>query len=190
LTEAITSTEKFRGDLLKIARYGVLTGILTPLLVPLIDTISGTPGDFRIALVAIPFAVLVLTLVRRCSANPPWAALAAAVVTMVAFVGAVNAAIWIDGQAADATKMVRNMLSGLAGGFTGASVMALGTSLLPAGPRDVVAWLPTLIAGTIAGSLLALDNALDLDLTSVLYPVWQAAVAAGLAVALWRTRPA
>jgi hypothetical protein len=30
----------------------------------------------------------------------------------------------------------------------------------------------------------ALDNALDLDLTSVLYPVWQAGVAVGLAMAL------
>jgi hypothetical protein len=34
----------------------------------------------------------------------------------------------------------------------------------------------------------ALDNALDLDLTSFLYPVWQACVAVGLATALRRTR--
>jgi hypothetical protein len=33
---------------------------------------------------------------------------------------------------------------------------------------------------------MALDNALDLDLTSVLYPVWQGGVAAGLAMALRR----
>jgi hypothetical protein len=42
--------------------------------------------------------------------------------------------------------------------------------------------------GTIAGALLALDNALDLDLTSFLYPVWQACVAVGLATALRRTQ--
>jgi hypothetical protein len=66
--------------------------------------------------------------------------------------------------------------------------MALGIALLPAGPRDAAAWLPMLIAGTVAGALLALDNALDLDLASVLYPVWQAGVAAGLATALRRTR--
>jgi hypothetical protein len=36
--------------------------------------------------------------------------------------------------------------------------------------------------------LLALDNALDLDLTSVLYPVWQAGVAVGLATALRRAK--
>jgi hypothetical protein len=37
--------------------------------------------------------------------------------------------------------------------------------------------------------LLALDNALDLDLTSVLYPVWQAGVAVGFVKALRRTQP-
>jgi hypothetical protein len=76
----------------------------------------------------------------------------------------------------------------LAGGFTGATVMALGICLLPSGPRDVAAWLPMLIIGTVAGALMALDNALDLDLTSLLYPVWQAGVATGLAMALRQSR--
>ena len=100
---------------------------------------------------------------------------------------AVNAAIWIDGQVGDVAKAVRNILAGLAGGFTGATIMALGICLLPSGPRDIVAWVPMLIIGTLAGALLALDNALDLDLTSVLYPVWQACVAVGLALALRRS---
>jgi hypothetical protein len=52
-----------------------------------------------------------------------------------------------------------------------------------AGPA---AWRPMLVTGTIAGALLALDNALDLDLTSTLYPVWQAGVAVTLAMALQR----
>jgi hypothetical protein len=188
LAQAITSTDASRNGLLMAAAGGVLAGILTPLFVPLIDSINGTPGDFRIALVAIPFAVLVCILVRRCGANPWWAALTAAIVTMIAFVCAVNAAIWIDGQAGDANKVVRNILAGLAGGFTGAAIMALGVSLLPAGPRDPVAWLPMLLTGTLAGALLALDNALELDLTSLLYPVWQAGVAVGLAMALRRTK--
>jgi hypothetical protein len=187
LTEAITSGDTSRNGLLKVAAGGVLTGVLTPLLPPLIDRIGGSPGDFRIALVAVPFAVLVFILVRRCSANPWWAALTEAIVTMIAFVAAVNAAIWIDGQADGAARGLRNILSGLAGGFTGATVMALGICLLPSGPRDVVVWLPMLIIGTIAGALMALDNALDLDLTSVLYPVWQAGVAMGLAMALRRS---
>jgi hypothetical protein len=189
LTEAIASTDTLRNHLLKVAAGGVLTGILTPLFVPLVDRINGTPGDLRIALVAVPFAILVLILVRRCSPNPWWAALTAAIVTMIAFVCAVNAAIWIDGQAGDANKAVRNILSGLAGGFTGATIMALGISLLPSGPRDAVAWLPMVLTGTLSGALLALDNALDLDLTSLLYPVWQAGVAVGLAMALQRTKP-
>jgi hypothetical protein len=171
-----------------IAGGGVLSGILTPLMVPLIDRIGGGPGDFRIALVAIPFAVLVFILVRRYSANPWWAALTAAVVAMIAFVCAVNAAIWIDGQSNGADKIMRNILAGLAGGLTGSAVMALGIGLLPSGPRELAAWLPMLITGTVAGALLALDNALGLDLTSLLYPVWQAGVAVRLAMALRRTR--
>jgi hypothetical protein len=188
LTEAIAASDETPRGLLKVAGAGVLTGVLTPLLPPLIDRINGTPGDFRIALVAIPFAILVFILVRRFSPNPWWAALAAAIVTMIAFVCAVNVAIWFDGRAADAAKATRNILAGLAGGFTGATIMAVGMCLLPAGPRDVGAWLPMLSVGTIAGALVALDNALDLDLTSFLYPVWQASVAVGLATALRRTR--
>jgi uncharacterized membrane protein len=176
-----------RQGLLKVAAGGVLTGVLTPLFQPLIDKITGSPGDLRIALLAVPFAVLVFILVRRCTVNPWWAALAAAVLTMLAFVCAVNAAIWIDGQFPGAAKPIRNIFAGFAGGFVGSGLMALGLSLLPAGPCDVTAWLPMLIIGTVAGALLALDNALDLDLLSVLYPVWQAGVAATLAIALQRS---
>ena len=106
---------------------------------------------------------------------------------MVAFVCAVNAAIWIDGQTSGADKIMRNILTGLAGGFVGAGVMALGIALLPAGPRDAATWLRMLLTGTLAGALMAADSALDLDLTSVLYPVWQAAVAVRLAMVLQRT---
>jgi len=110
------------------------------------------------------------------------------VFTMAAFVCAVNAAIWVDGQVGDVAKVVRNICAGLAGGFVGSGVMALGIGLLPAGPRSLAAWLPMLATGTVAGALLALDNALDLDLASVLYPVWQAGVAAMLALALRRAK--
>ena len=188
MTEAIISTDPSRHHLLKIAGFGVLTGILTPLMVPLIDRLDGTPGDIRIGLVAIPFAALVFVLLRRCSANPWWSAWIAAVVTMIAFVAAVNAAVFVDGQADPVGKAARNVLSGLAGGFVGATLMALGIALLPAGPRTIAAWLPMLATGTVAGALLALDNALDLDLISVLYPVWQAGVATTLALALRRPK--
>jgi len=188
LTQAIISDDTSRDGLLKVAAGGFLTGILTPLLPQLIDRISGSPGDFRIALVAIPFAVLVFVLVRRASANPLWAALVAAIVTMIAFVAAVNAAIFIDGQVGGADKAVRNILAGFAGGFTGTAIMAFGISLLPAGPRDAVAYMPMLLVGTLAGALLALDNALSLDLTSFLYPVWQAGVAVTLVRALRRAK--
>ena len=184
MTDAIAASDTSRHDLLKVAAAGIVTGLLTPLLPPLIDKLGGTPGDFRIALVAVPFAVLVFVLVRRGSANPGWAALTAAMVTMIAFVCAVHAAILIDAQADGLSKMPRNILAGLTGGFVGAAIMALGVALLPASPRSFMAWLPMLISGTVTGALLALDSALGLDLTSVLYPAWQACVAVGLAQAL------
>jgi hypothetical protein len=187
VTQAIASTDTSR-NLLVVAGGGLLSGILTPLLPTLIDKIAGVPADFRLALVAVPFAILVFIVVRRFSANPLWAALLAAVIVMVAFVCAVNAAIFIDGQTNGASKMMRNILSGLAGGFVGSAVMALGIALLPAGPRDAVTWLRMVLTGTLAGTLLALDNALGLDQTSFLYPVWQAAIAVRLALALRRNR--
>ena len=186
MTQAITAS---RNDLLKIAAGGLLSGILTPLAPLVVDKISGAPANFGIALVAVPFAVLVFIVVRRCSANPVWAALMAAIVTMIAFVAAVNAAVFIDGQANGASKVMRNILAGLSGGLVGTAVMAVGIALLPSGPRKAAAWWPMLMTGAVFGPLLALDSALGLDQTSVLYPVWQAAVALRLALVL-RTKPA
>jgi len=186
LTQAVASEDSAK-KLLMIAAGGLLSGLLTPLAPQLIDRMVGGSGNLRMALVAVPFAVLVFFVVRRCSANPLWAALIASIVTMIAFVCAVNAAIIIDAQAYGGPKVMRNVLAGLAGGFVGAGVMALGIALLPAGPRDAALWMRMLLTGTLAGALMAADSALDLDLTSVLYPVWQAAVAVRLAIVLQRT---
>ncbi len=186
LTQAIAADNTSRNNLLVAAAGGLLSGLLTPLTPQLIDKFTGGSGNLRMALVAVPFAVLVFFVVRRCSANPVWAALLAGIVTMVAFVCAVNAAIWIDLQAYGASKIMRNVLAGLAGGFVGAGLMALAIALLPAGSRDPALWMRMLLTGTLAGTLMAVDSALDLDLTSALYPVWQAAVAVRLAMVLQR----
>jgi hypothetical protein len=183
LTQTITSTDTPR-TLLVAAAGGVISGILTPLLPSLLDHLVGLPGQFRISLIAVPFAVLVCILVRRFSANPLWAALLAAVITMVAFVCAVNAAIFIEAQTAGTAALMRYLLAGLTGGLVGSAVMALGIAWLPAGPRVVAAWWPMLTTGAFAGTLLALDNALGLDRTSLLYPVWQAAVSVRLVMVL------
>jgi hypothetical protein len=183
LTDAITA-DTSRNELLKIAIGGLVTGVLTPLLPDAIDLLAPAPAMLRLALVAIPFAVLVFIVVRRRGANPVWAALVAALVTMIAFVAAVNAAVYIDGQMAGAAKAMRSLFAGLAGGLVGSGLMALGIALLPAGPRKAARWMPMLVTGTIAGSLLALDTSLGLDRTSFLYPVWQAAVGVRLAMAL------
>jgi hypothetical protein len=184
LTQAITSADTSRNNLLMVAAGGIISGILTPLLPALIDHIVGLPGQLRLSLIALPFAVLVFILVRRFSVNPLWAAGLAAIVTMIAFVCAVNAAIFIEGQTAGAATVMRYLLAGLTGGLVGSAVMALVIGVLPAGPRNAAAWWPMLITGTLAGTLLALDNALGLDQLSLLYPVWQAAVAVRLVMAL------
>ena len=184
MTQAITSSDTSRNNLLMVAAGGIVSGIFTPLLPGLIDMIAGGSGQLRISLIAVPFAVLVFVLVRRFSANPLWAAGLAAIITMVAFVCAVNAAIFIEGQTAGVATVMRYLLAGLTGGLVGTAVMALGIGLLPSGPRAAAAWWPMLITGTLAGTLLALDNALGLDRISLLYPVWQAAVALRLVMAL------
>ena len=177
-----------RNELLTIAVGGLVSGVVTPLLPDAIDLLAPAPAMLRLALVAVPFAVLVFIVVRRRSANPSWAALLAAIVTMVAFVAAVNAAVFFDAQMAGAARAMRSLFAGLAGGLVGSGVMASGIALLPAGPRKAEPWLPMLITGTVAGSLLALDTSLGLDRTSFLYPVWQAAVGVRLALALRRAR--
>ena len=185
MTDAITA-DSSRNDLLKIAVGGLVSGLLTPLLPDAIDLLTVAPRMLRLGLLALPFAVVVFFVVRWRSANPPWAALLAGIVTMVAFVGAVNAAIFIDGQMTGAAKPMRSLFAGLTGGLVGAGLLALGIARLPASPRQAAAWMPMLVTGAVAGSLLALDNALGLDRTSVLFPVWQAAVGVRLAMALRR----
>ena len=188
MTQAITPDDTSGNSLLIVAAGGLVSGILTPLLPTLLDQLVGLPGQFRISLIAVPFAVLVFVLVLRFSANPWWAATLAAIATMIAFVCAVNAAIFIDGQAAGAAPIMRYLLAGLTGGLVGTALVALGIGFLPAGPRAAAAWWPMLITGTLAGTLLALDNALGLDRTSVLYPAWQAAVAVRLTMVLRRIK--
>ncbi len=182
MTNAITA-DTSRNDLLKIAIGGLISGALTPLLPAALDRLNVPPGMWQLAVVALPFAVLVFVVMRWRRAGPPWAAVVASIVTIVAFVAAVNAAVYIDGQIAGVAKVLRGVF---AGGFVGSALMALGIALLPAGPRKAARWLPMIVTGTVAGSLLALDNSLGLDPVSSLYPVWQAAVAVRLAMALKR----
>lgn len=185
MTDAITA-DISRNEFLKIAVGGLFSGVLTPLLPYVIDLFPRAPAMLGIALVAIPFAVLVFVVMRWRSGNPVWASVLAAIITMIAFVAAVNAAVYIDGQMTGAEKGMRSLFAGLTGGLVGSALMALGIALLPAGPRKAGPWMPMLVTGTVAGSLLALDTSLGLDKTSVMYPIWQAAVGVRLAMALKR----
>ena len=192
MTQAITSADTTRNNLLLVAAGGLVSGILTTWLPALVDNILGTNGrfplvQFRLALIALPFAVLVFVVIGRFSRNPSWAALIAAIVTMIAFVCAVDAAILVEGNTGDAPRAMRYLLAGLTGGMVGTAVMALGIGLLPAGPRQPAAWWPMLISGALVGTLLALDDALGLDKISLLYPLWQAVIAVRLALILRRS---
>ena len=191
MTDTITPAATSRNNLLVVAAGGLVSGILTTWLPALVDSMVGTNGrfplvQFRLALIALPFAVLVFVLVRRFSRNPWWAALIAAIVTMIAFVCAVDAAILVEGNTGDAPRAMRYLLAGLTGGLVGTAVMAFGIALLPAGPRQPAAWWPMMITGALLGTLLALDDALGLDKIAFLYPAWQAAVAVRLAMILQR----
>jgi hypothetical protein len=132
LTQAITSTDTSR-NLLMVATGGVISGILTPLLPALIDHVVGLPSQLRISLIAVPFAVLVFILVAALQRQSAVGSDACAIITMVAFVCAVNAAIFIEGQSAGAAAVMRYLLAGLTGGLVGTAVMALGMGLLPGG---------------------------------------------------------
>lgn len=189
MTDTIIPADASRNNLLVVAAGGLVSGILTTWLPALVDSIVGTNGrfplvQFRLALIALPFAVLVFIVVRRFSRNASWAALIAAIVTMIAFVCAVDAAILVEGNTGEAPRAMRYLLAGLTGGLVGTAVMAFGIALLPAGPRQPAAWWPMLTTGALLGTLLALDDALGLDKIALLYPLWQAAVAVRLAMIL------
>jgi hypothetical protein len=93
-----------------------------------------------------------------------------AVITMIAFVCAVNAAIWIDAQVGDVAKVARNICACLAGG---------GARDRPAAGRSARSGCVAADAGhrhrrrRAAGA----GNVLEFDLASVLYTVWQAGIA-------------
>lgn len=171
--------------LLNVAAAGLATGLITPWLNPLIDGVAIPPGGFRVALLALPFAVLVAFLIRRASRRW-WSPPLAVAITMVAFVCAVNAAILIDSLSFDAGKTIRNLLAGFAGGFVGAAIMALWLIPLPGVAKAWQGWAAMVAVGTAAGGLLALDNAVGFEFFSVLFPVWQAAIGVCLALALQR----
>lgn len=177
---------------LKAALGGLVTGVLTPLM-ELPVTKFDLVGSYTFALVAIPFAILVMGLLRVTRSPPWWAAVAVALVTAGAFVPAVTVAVWVIQFPSqflwELPEALRHVLGGIAGGLVGTAIMAIGLRVLPVGPPDLLTWLPMLAIGGVAGMLLAVDTALRLDLVSVLYPLWQAGVAIGLVKGLRSARP-
>lgn len=172
-------------DLFKVACAGLATGLITPWLQPLIKLIELPSGGYGVALMALPFALLVAFLVWRAGRRW-WTATLAALITMAAFVLAVNVAIWVDALTFDNGRNVRNALGGFAGGLTGAGTMVLGLLPLPGVPVARLAWIAMPLVGMLAGGLLAVDFAVGFEFFSFLYPAWQAAVAVCLASGLHR----
>ena len=175
-------------DLFKVMCAGLATGLITPWLQPLLDRVDLPAGGVGVALMALPFALLVAWLVWR-TGRRWWTATLAALVTMLAFVAAVNVAILVDALTFDSGRNIRNALAGFAGGGTGSLLLVLGLLPLPGVPVARLAWIVTPLIGTLAGGLLAVDFAVGFEFFSFLYPVWQAAVGVSLATALHRRAP-
>jgi hypothetical protein len=162
---------------------GLATGYLTPLMeYPLVQL--DVAGRYGFVVAGLPFIVLVVALVRGLRAPPLWIQGAAAVVTAAAFLAAIRVTGLMVDTPLSASGAVRNLLAGMAGGFTGAAVMALGFLVLRLGRAGLGQWLPMVAAATLAGGLLAADLALRLDSLSLLFMLWQASVAATLVRAL------
>lgn len=162
---------------------GLATGYLTPLMeYPLIH--FDVAGRYGFVVAAFPFIVLIVALVRGLRAPPLWIQGAAAVVTAAAFLAAIRVSGLIVDAPLSTSEAIRNVLGGMAGGFIGAAVMAVGFCVLRLGRLELAPWLPMLIAGTLAGALLEADLVLRLDTVSLLFMLWQASVAAALVRAL------
>lgn len=167
---------------------GLITGVLTPFMQLLVirSQLSGNPA---LALLALPFAILVMGLVHATRSPPWWAVVSAALVTAAAFVAAVTAAFFVVELPSGLPKVAKHLLGGIAGGCVGAAIMAIGLHMLRLGRAGLRVWLPMLVIGGVAGMLLAVDTQIKVPLVSVLYPVWQAGVAVGLVKALCSDRP-
>jgi hypothetical protein len=104
-----------------------------------------------------------------------------AVATTVSWYAAIYGAIEVDGWFAYSDP--RYAVPGLAGGLIGSLITALGAAALYPFARRYGIVLAMVIMGTGAGALLHAERL-------VLFPVWQAAVAACLGIALHRARRA
>jgi len=121
-------------DLFKVMCAGLATGLITPWLQPLLDRVDLPPGGVGVALMALPFALLVQWLVWR-TGRRWWTATLAALVTMLAFVAAVNVAILVDALTFDSGRNIRNALAGLAGWIFNLALLfwiAIGFALVAA----------------------------------------------------------
>lgn len=162
---------------------GVATGYLTPLTEYVLDLFA-VGGRYGFIVAGLPFTILVVALIRILRGPGLWLQGAAAVVTSAAFFAAIRLTGLIVDAAWSTSEALRNAAGGLAGGFTGAAIMAAGLCVLRLGRFEIRAWLPMLIAGTLAGLLLEADLALRLNSVSLLFTAWQASVAAALVRAL------
>jgi hypothetical protein len=178
----LASAKSSRLPAVAIIIAGVITGLLTPLFEALIDHfhLFRATGGFSLALGGLPFAALVVAIAYRASHGSWWRPFVLGLVTFVAFEIAITAAANVSFALSGRAESIRNILGGLAGGFVGSALMALAALTTRQGPRRIVAWLPMIGVATILGMLLAIDGYLHSDKLWLLFPVWQASVAAML----------
>ena len=158
---------------------GLLTGFLTPLILNYLDDLGGFRVAYgsALALGGVPFAALVV-IIARVAADTGWLrAGALGVLTMVATLVSITLSADTNAALGSIAEPARELIGGPVGGVIGSGLMALAAMVLRIGPRHAVKWLPMVAAGTVLGTLLALDVWLNSGNVWVLFPVWQASIA-------------
>lgn len=187
----ITAFRQGRRDALVLAVIGIASGVVTALVQPFDGLIYGTVRDMLtepwsnawefVAVLGPGFlfgGLLGWWIHRTHQASVlRWLALTVAGIASwyLAVSGAIRVDEWIPAQSS------QYALPGLAGGLIGAAVVLAAAALLYPFARQWKPGLAMLVLGTAFGAILHVEEI-------VLFPLWQAAVAACLGVALHAAR--
>jgi hypothetical protein len=177
---------------LLVAALGVLSGLLS-------NYAHDAFGDLTLLgvplLPAVYFGIVLAIACRMWTSPGRFDTLVILCATFLAWFAAFKAADQVQDSLAGIANLsgYRLLFAGLAAGFVGSGITALGISLVARDFRNTKAWSRTVMVGTVAGSLLeCLSNEnrdqipFHLDSLLPLFLVWQSAVAASIAYGLSR----
>jgi len=173
-----------------IAAAGVVTGLLAPL--PQAYATDRYLMQYLLAAIvswllgAAPFAVLAGAIARIAARCDPKRAAQFGVGTLVAFGIALLVCLALGYLTRGTPELIAGLVAGPATGLAGSAAMAFAAGWLGVGPRTARRWWPMLGLGTALGALLGVDLIRESNYLFVLFPAWQAGVAAGLFLTMQR----